>query len=231
MCGRFTQMFTWAEVHAFSQPLTNSPPADNLQPRYNVAPTQDVLVVRLNAEGRRESVRLKWGLVPAWAKDTSGAARCINARAETVDTLASFRDAFKKRRCLVLASGFYEWRKVTPKEKQPHYITAKDGKPMAFAGVWERWTPKDGGAPIETVAIITTESNSLLRVLHDRMPVVLDEQDHPKWLGEVAATADELKAMLRPYPSEKMQLWPVDKRVGNVKNDDPSLVEREPTML
>ena len=224
MCGRFTQMFTWAEVHAFSQPLTNDPPADNLQPRYNVAPTQEILVVRLNPEGRRESVRLKWGLLPPWSKDATQAARCINARAETVDTLASFRNAFRSRRCLVLASGFYEWRKISPKEKQPHYITAKDGKPFAFAGLWERWQPKDGSPAVETATIITTDANELLRVLHDRMPVILDETEIPKWLGEIPATAGELKAMLKPYPSEKMQLWPVDKSVGSVKNDQPELV-------
>lgn len=231
MCGRFTQMFTWAEVHAFSQPLTSDPPPDNMQPRYNIAPTQDILVVRLNKEGRRETVRLKWGLVPSWAKDLSGGARCINARAETIDTLASFRAAFTKRRCLVLASGFYEWRKITAKEKQPHYITAKDGKPMAFAGLWERWTPKDGGAPVETVAIITVPANALLSSLHDRMPAVLDEANHLKWLGEEAASPGEQKAMLRPYLADKMQLWPVDKRVGKVEQDDPALVEQMSTLI
>ena len=231
MCGRFTQMFTWAEVHAFSQPLTSEPPPDNLQPRYNIAPTQDVLIVRLSAQGRREAVRLRWGLVPSWAKDTTRAARCINARAETVDTLPTFRDAFKKRRCLVLASGFYEWRKVSAKEKQPHYITARDGRPMAFAGLWERWTAKDGGQPVETFAIITTAANALLSPLHDRMPAILDEAKQAIWLGEQHAAPSELKAMLRPYPPERMQLWPVDKRVGNVKNDDPALIERTSNLL
>ena len=231
MCGRFTQMFTWAEVHAFSQPLPSEPPPDNLQPRYNIAPTQDVLIVRLSAQGRREAVRLRWGLVPSWAKDTTHAARCINARAETVDTLPTFRDAFKKRRSLVLASGFYEWRKVSAKEKQPHYITAMDGRPMAFAGLWERWTPKDGGQPVETFAIITTAANALLSPLHDRMPAILDEAKQAIWLGEKNAAPSELKAMLQPYPPERMQLWPVDQRVGNVKNDDPALIERTSNLL
>jgi putative SOS response-associated peptidase YedK len=224
-------MFTWAEVHAFSHPLTSEPPPDNLQPRYNIAPTQEVLIVRLSAHGRREAVRLRWGLVPSWAKDTTRAARCINARAETVDTLPTFRDAFMKRRCLVLASGFYEWRKVSAKEKQPHYITARDDKPMAFAGLWERWTPKDGGQPVETFAIITTAANALLSPLHDRMPAILDEAKQTIWLGEKNAAPPELKAMLRPYPPERMQQWPVDKQVGNVKNDDPALIERTSNLL
>ena len=163
-------------------------------------------------------------LLPPWSKDASQAARCINARAETVDTLASFRNAFRSRRCLVLASGFYEWRKISPKEKQPHYITAKESKPFAFAGLWERWKPKDGSPAVETAAIITTDANELLRALHDRMPVILDQADISKWLGEIPATPDELKAMLKPYPSDKMQLWPVDKSVGSVKNDQPELV-------
>ena len=210
---------------------TSEPPPDNLQPRYNIAPSQEVLIVRLSAHGGRKAVRLRWGLVPSWAKDTTRAARCINARAETVDTLPTFRDAFKKRRCLVLASGFYEWRKVTAKEKQPRYITARDGRPMAFAGLWERWTPKDGGQPVETFAIITTAANALLSPLHDRMPVVLDEAKQAIWLGEQNAAPSELKAMLQPYPPERMQVWPVDKRVGNVKNDDPALIERTSNLL
>lgn len=230
MCGRFTQIFTWADVWRFSQPLTADPPPDNLRPRYNVAPTQDVLIVRVGTDGRREAVRVRWGLIPGWAKDASIGARCINARAETVDTLQSFRSAFAERRCLVIASGFYEWRKVSPNEKQPHYITLKDGRPIAFAGLWESWTPSRGPA-VETCTIITTAANELLAPLHSRMPVILDDAQHRQWLGEDPATPEELKAMLRPYAADRMQLWPVDKRVGRVENDQSALIEPASTVL
>ena len=211
---------------ACAQPLTADPPPDNLQPRYNVAPTQDVMVVRLGKDGRREAVRLRWGLIPGWAKDAGGAAKCINARAETVDTLPSFRSAFAKRRCLVLASGFYEWKKIGKVEKQPYYISLKDASPMAFAGLWESWMSSRGPA-VETCSIVTTKPNELLGPLHSRMPVILDEVDHARWLGQEPATVDELKAMLKPYPDDPMQLWPVDRQVGSVKVDEPDLIKPE----
>lgn len=225
MVARLTQIYTWEDIWRFSQPLTAEPPPDNLRPRCNVAPTDDLLIVRLNARGTREAVRVRWGLIPGWAKDASGAAKCINARAETVDKLPSFRDAFAKRRCLVLASGFYEWQTSPSGEKQPYYVTLQNEALISFAGLWSSWMPRRGPA-VETCAIITTTPNELIAPLHNRMPVILAEQDHAKWLGEMSATAEELKALLRPYPSGRMQRRPADRRVGNPRIDVPELITR-----
>lgn len=222
MVARLTQILRWEDVWRFSQPLTADPPKDNLRPRYNLAPTDDVLIVRF-VNGRREPARVRWGLIPGWAKDASGAAKCINARAETVERLPSFRDAFAKRRCLVPVSGFYEWQTSARGEKTPYYITLANGEPMALAGLWSSWMPRRGPA-VETCSIVTTAPNSLVAAFHSRMPVVLDQRDFDRWLGEISATTDDLKALLKAYPSEQMQAWPVDMRVGSPKWDEPQAI-------
>ncbi len=222
MVARLTQILSWEDVWRFSQPLTVEPPKDNLRPRYNLAPTDDLLIVRL-VNGRREAARVRWGLIPGWAKSASGAAKCINARAETVEQLPSFRDAFAKRRCLIPVSGFYEWQTSAAGEKQPYYITLKSGEPMVLAGLWSSWMPKRGPA-VETCSIVTTIPNDLVAVFHNRMPVILDERDHARWLGEVPVPPSELKALLIPFPSEPMQAWPVDRRVGSPKWDEAELI-------
>jgi len=223
MCGRFTNQYTWRELHALYSLSDESFPTSNFPRRFNIAPTQTAPVVRLK-DGVREIAFLKWGLVPSWAKDTTGGAKMINAKAETVADKPAFRSAFLRRRCLVVADGFYEWRKLSAKEKQPYFITLKDGAPFAFAGLYEWWKPRDGSDLVETFTIITTEANELVRPLHDRMPVILPPEKWPLWLGEAKLSPNGLKGLLAPFPAKLMECWPVDKAVGNVKNDEPFLI-------
>ncbi len=217
MCGRYTLATNprlFAEVFAVARTFD-----DDWTPTFNIAPTQKVLCIRDGEQ--REFIRAKWGLIPSWAKDSKIGSSCINARAETVDTRPAFRTAFRKRRCLVIADGFYEWRKA---DKQPHFISLASGEPMAFAGLWESWKSPDG--PIESCAICTTEANEMMSQLHDRMPVILPRPIVDQWLDPNVSTVDELKPMLTQFPSEAMQAWPVGKAVGNVRNQGPELAER-----
>lgn len=216
MCGRFTLGSGPEEIsRAFGIPR----PTD-LVPRYNVAPTQRVAAVRSSGAGR-ELVFLRWGLIPSWSRDKAIGARLINARGETVAEKPSFRSAFQHRRCLVLADGFYEW-KASGKEKQPYYITLRDGGPFALAGLYERW---EGDAEvIESCTIITTGANELMRPLHDRMPVILAPCDHGTWLDAQWPTED-LARLLRPYPGDAMRATPVSTRVNSPRNDDAACVE------
>lgn len=192
-------------------------------PTYNAAPQSMQPVVRLNRDsGQREVALLRWGLVPYWAKDAKPAYTTINARAEEVAAKPAFREALKKRRCLVPADAFYEWQKLDAKNRRPHAIALRGGEPYAFAGLWEHWQPKEG-SPLETFTIITTDANEVTEPLHDRMPVILERRDYDRWLdaGDPARPPIDL---LRPYPAEKMLAWPVSNRVGNVRNDDPELL-------
>lgn len=198
----------------------------NVPVRYNVAPTQDVPVVRAVGGGGRELATPRWGLVPPWAKEASFGAKLINARAETVDRLPSFRAAFRRRRCLVAADGFYEWRKTEKGPKQPYLIELADGQPFAFAGLWERWEKSPDGRPLETCTIITTEANPLLRPIHDRMPAILAPASQDAWLDWEGFDVERAKALLNPYPAEAMAAHPVSPRVNDVKNDDPACIER-----
>jgi putative SOS response-associated peptidase YedK len=222
MCGRYTNQFTWAELVALyriTEPYIA--PKSNFQPHYNIAPTQDQLVVRLDRDGRREPALLKWGLVPWWAKDTKGMSRCINAQSETAAVKPTFREAWAKRRCLVVADGFFEW----PEKDKPRYITLKDGARFAFAGLWERWKAKNGGGdPIETFTILTTTPNDFMAEVHHRMPCMLSPDTWSTWLGETEAAPDQLRALCVPFNSAAMTSWPVRREVGNVKNDTPDLV-------
>jgi putative SOS response-associated peptidase YedK len=191
----------------------------NLPPRYNIAPTQDVAVVRYAREGDgRELVLLRWGLVPFWAKDVVVGYKMINARAETIGEKPAFRHAFRQRRCLVVADGFYEWAKTLTGRKQPFFMTVADDRPFAFAGLWESWSsPK--GERIESCAIIVTQANEMLRPIHDRMPAILDGDHFDSWL-DMKAPLTDVKALLRPFPGA-MTLFPVSSRVNAVRNDDP----------
>jgi|SRR5882724_149418 len=226
MCGRFTVRLTWEQIHG----LLNIPPAKrdpaqrelDLNPRYNVAPSQKIPVVRLDPAGQRELVMLRWGLIPSWATDPKIGYKMINARAETVATAPSFRAAFKRRRCLIPTSGFYEWKKLEDDSKQPYLIQMRDGEPFSFAGLWERWDK--GEEPIETCTIITGEPNSLVADLHNRMPVILDPADYDAWL--TGSDPPALQKMLQPFPAQLMTAFPVSKRVNSVKNDDAELIER-----
>jgi len=224
MCGRFTHRLTWQQIRDLPNiTVPNIGPRHgelDLKPRYNVAPTQMVPVVRLDKDGNRELAMLRWGLIPAWAKDDKIANKTIKARAETVATAPAFRAAFKKRRCLVLNSGFYEWRKLEDRSKQPYLIAMRDGSPFSFAGLWERW--EKGDAPVETFTIITGEPNSLVADLHNRMPVILDPDDYDAWLS--AADTAIPQAMLQPFPAQLMTAFPVSKRVNSPKHDDADLI-------
>lgn len=228
MCGRFFTDLTWAELHALYS-LTGTPL--NLRARYNVAPTQEVEAVRLGADGRRQLVRLRWGLIPAWAKDARGPP-LFNARADTIAVKPSFREAFARRRCIVPARGWYEWLQAG-RTKRPYLTVRHDAAPLAMAGIWESWTDKATGEVIESVAIVTTAANELCATVHDRMPVLLDPADFPAWLGEVPATPRELLALLKPAPSEGLEMREVGPRVGNVRHDDAELVAplRGPDLL
>ncbi len=219
MCGRYTQMMSWRELVELYR-LTDDQPALNVPARYNVAPTQQVPIVRLE-DGKRHLAMVRWGLVPRWAKDTKIGYKLINARAETVSEKPSFRSAFKARRCLVPASGFYEW-KGQAESKQPYYITLKE-RPMSLAGLWGSWrSPK--GERVESCTILTTTANPLLSEIHGRMPVILAPNDIDPWLYP-GSEPEKLKVLFEPYPAKAMTAYPVSKSVGNVRNDEPSLIE------
>jgi putative SOS response-associated peptidase YedK len=221
MCGRFTNRYTWSELVRLYR-LTGQPPQSNFQPRYNIAPTQNSFIVRLR-DGQRELADLRWGLVPFWAKDLKVGSKMINAQSETCAIKPSFRAAFKSRRCLVVADAFYEW----PTRQTPRLITLKNNEPFSFAGLWETWGPKDGDK-VETFTILTTEPNEFMATIHNRMPVLLAQNAWATWLGETGAARDQLLALCKPFPSDRMVSWPVSPRVGNVKNIDAGLIEPLP---
>jgi putative SOS response-associated peptidase YedK len=216
MCGRY-ELSSHPEVIALAFGLAHAP---SLRARYNIAPTQPVPVVRVNRDGERECVEMRWGLIPRFAKDPSVGARMINARAETVATSGAFRYAFAHHRCLVPLNGFYEWRKTTA-GKVPHHIGMRDGRPFALAGIYERWRAPDG-EPIASVAIVTTNASGGVRDLHDRMPVIVAPDDYARWLDRANEDASDL---LGGWQGEALRIHPVGKRVNAVANDDASLVE------
>lgn len=226
MCGRYS-LTTAPEA---LRRLFNFLDRPNLAPRYNIAPTQMAPVVRPMLDAHepdaRELVSMRWGLVPWWAKKISIGARMINARAETVATTPAFRAAFRHRRCLVPADGFYEWR-TEEGRRQPFRIGMKGGAPFAFAGLWESWrAPEDAGglagATIESYTIVTTTANDKVRPIYPRMPVILDASSHETWLN--GKPGDAL-TLLRPYPGEPMAFYRVNPRVNNARNDDPACIE------
>lgn len=219
MCGRFVQC-SHPEVYASHFELDI--PCE-VAPRYNVAPTQPVLAIRCGGSGRRELVRLRWGLVPAWSKGPDNRYSMINARAESVSTKPAYRGAFRGRRCLIPAEGFYEWRAESG-EKTPYLIRRRDGGPFAMAGLWERWRGLDG-VDLESCAIIVTEANTLVRRIHDRMPVILARDAFAAWLDPDTGDIDRLLAMLKPADPDAWTLHPVSRRVNSPRNDEPQLLE------
>ena len=233
MCGRYA-LTTPPEIIA--ELLRFHRIRGSFSVRYNVAPTQTVPVVRQVDDGEREMVGMHWGLIPSWAKERSIGNRLINARCESADEKPAFRHAFRKRRCVIPASGFFEWKKLDPKTKQPYYITRADGLPMLFAGLWESWNDVETGKPLESCTILTTEANAQLRELHDRMPVVLDVDACERWLspakGDDAKAVEELKSLLAPLRregeggggGEAFALQPVSTRINSPKNDDASVL-------
>ena len=224
MCGRYGRRADKQRIAEWMQAHNTDVFVDSyLAPSYNVAPQSLQPVVRLDSEtGERELTIMRWGLIPFFAKDAKIAYSTINARAETVATSPVFREPMKRRRCLVPATGFYEWQALDKKSKQPWSIELVDGNLFAFAGLWDRWKDKAKGQPMETYTIITTDPNELLEPIHNRMPVILSPQDYTRWLdpGEPSQLPIDL---LRPYPAEEMRAWKVSAAVGNVKNNFPEL--------
>jgi|HubBroStandDraft_6_1064221.scaffolds.fasta_scaffold21691_8 putative SOS response-associated peptidase YedK len=224
MCGRFTDRYSWRELKELYD-ITTPYLESNFPPRTNIAPTQNSFVVRRDKQGGRELVEMKWGLVPSWSKDGKIPGLTINAKAESASVKPAFRAAYKARPCLVVADGFYEWQKRDANEKQPFFITRKDNKPFAFAGLWEAWRAKDAaaGSPLMlTFTIMTCEPNALCARVHNRMPVMLAPEHWPGWLG----TPEKRDALMKPFPADDMTMWPVSKAVGSVKNTGAELVER-----
>lgn len=223
MCGRFALRRPPAEIARLFKTKGALP---NVGPRFNVAPTHDVLAIAYDrTKAERRMGTLRWGLVPSWAKDAKIASTLINAKAETIREKPSFREAFGRRRCIVPADAFYEW-KIEGKARRPFAAVRRDGEPLAFAGLWERWRDGASGELIRTCAIVTTTANATCAPIHHRMPVILPEESQARWLGEEDATLDDLAALLAPFPAEAMEVYPVDPRVGSVRNDDEGLLER-----
>jgi putative SOS response-associated peptidase YedK len=218
MCGRYELHTHPAAIAlAFGLPM---PPS--IVPRYNIAPMQQVPVVRRSQAGLRELVTMRWGLVPRWAKDPSIGAKMINARSETIAEKPSFRTAFRRHRILLPADGFYEWKQNAAGGKQPIHIGMKDRALFAFAGLAERWLSPEGEV-VDSCTIVTTQSNALLSPLHDRMPVIVALNDYERWL-DVATT--DVTDLFTPFPASAMTWYPVSTRVNAVRNDDASLLER-----
>lgn len=222
MCGRFT-LTTSAEVVAEFFELADLP---ELTPRYNIAPSQPAPIVLLDRDrGVRRLAHLKWGLVPFWAKDPGIGYKMINARAETAATRPAYRAAFRHRRCLVVADGFYEWQKQEgSKRKQPYYIRMDNVGLFALAGLWEHWDSPDG-SELDTCTILTTDPNKLMKPLHDRMPVILRPEDYAIWLDPAAKPTDALRSLLRPYPADRMNAYPVSTTVNSPANETPACIE------
>jgi putative SOS response-associated peptidase YedK len=221
MCGRY-ELHSHPAAIALAFGLAHPP---DVHPRYNIAPMTDVPVVRVNAEGQRELVRMRWGLVPRWAKDPSIGNKLINARGETLGEKPSFRHAYRRHRCLLPANGFYEWMVVggtgEHARKQPVYVGAKDGQPLGFAGLYDRWLSPEGDV-LDTCTIVTTDANRLLRPVHDRMPVIIAPADYARWLDPANA---DVSALIAPYPDAALTFHPVSTRVNSVRHDDLSLIE------
>jgi putative SOS response-associated peptidase YedK len=222
MCGRFTLT---TNLGAIAARFGVARFLEEVGPRYNIAPTQTVIVVR--DDGERHLVQMRWGLIPAWAKDPAIGDRIINARAETVATKPAFRAALRRRRCLIPADGFYEWR-LAGRRKQPIYIRLKSREPFAFAGFWEAWT-SPGGEEIKSCTIITTGANDLLKPIHDRMPVLLGRDAEKVWLDPVIQDPERLLPLLVPYPASEMEIYPVSTKVNNPTNDRPDCLEPAPS--
>jgi putative SOS response-associated peptidase YedK len=220
MCGRFTQTHAATAIaQAFN---LDELPA--WEPSYNIAPTQTIPAIRQGADSRRQFQSLRWGLIPSWSKDMAIGARLINARAETVAEKPSFRSAFRQRRCLIIADGFYEWQRSDGK-KQPFYIHLHDRSLFAFAGLWERWQGAEGKT-IESCTILTTTPNSVMEPIHDRMPVILSPDCYDIWLDCGSTPTQELQALLRPYSATEMAAFPVSNWVNSPSHNDVNCVAR-----
>jgi len=231
VCGRYrlTAKERWLSEYF-------SIPAQDLEwvARWNIAPTDEVATIRQDRhEPKRRFAKMRWGLIPYWAKDASIGAKTINAVSETAAEKSAFRESMRKRRCLIPADGFYEWKQIGPKKEQAYNIGIKDNGLFAFAGLWDRWKGPDGN-PIESCTILTTEANSLLKEIHNRMPVILSPADYDVWLDPGVTDPANLTDLLKPFDARLMRAYPVSSTVNSVKNDGPqcakevSVSEEEP---
>ena len=216
MCGRFTLT---GKPHRLREHFALAAPPDELAPRYNIAPTQPVLVIPNRTHRVLRPAR--WGLVPQWARDVSIGNKMINARAETLASRAPFNAALERRRCLIPADGFYEWKHDRTRQRTPYYVRRRDREPFAFAGLWDVWRPR-GGEPVASCTIITTEANELVAELHDRMPVILPPEAYDLWLAPAPLHADVLQPWLVPCPSEWLDAYPVSTLVNTADRDEPA---------
>lgn len=219
MCGRFTIILP-PEVLA---EIFGLPELPRIEARYNIAPTQEVVVIRQNAEGMRQMVTMKWGLIPSWAKDPHIGNKLINARCESVHEKPAFRQAIRTRRCIIPASGFYDWTHTD--KKIPFYVSMADGSPMAFAGIWDSWKAPDGSR-LESFTILTTNANSLIAPIHDRMPVILHPAEFVLWLDRDITEPEKLTRLYQPYPSDLLRAWPVSSVVNSPRNETPACIEQ-----
>ena len=227
MCGRFTSQTPAADLADWFG--ADEVVAPELGARYNVAPTDEVYAVAESAsDGSRRLGTFRWGLIPFWSKDAKGGAKMINARAESLLDKPAFKRSFERRRCIVPADGFYEWERIDAKNKQPWFITRADGKPMAFAGLWESWRPTKGSdeGKIRSCTIITGEPNELVARLHDRMPVMLPAEAWDAWLDPDNHDLGALAGLFVPVPADELTMFPVSRSVNDVRNDGPELVHR-----
>lgn len=222
MCGRFTNKAKPEQIKKEFKVGRINPTI--FEPRYNIAPTQLIPAV-LESDGERIIERLRWGLIPSWAKDESIGNKLINARAETLAEKPSFRNAFRSHRCIIPASGFYEWAKKGTGAKQPYYFYLKDKDVFGFAGLYEEWTNKETGELLETCTIITTEANEVLEPVHDRMPVILKAENYDQWLDPKETDTGRLEKLLVPYPAEEMASHAVSRAINNPSVDSPELIE------
>ncbi len=219
MCGRFSLKSNKKEL---AESFVDFEAPEEFTPRYNIAPSQAIAVVANNGQSKIEF--FQWGLIPAWAKDPKIGNRMINARSETLAQKPSFRSAYKRRRCLILSDGFYEWRRNPDKSKTPMYIHLKSEQPFAFAGLWESWHSPQGDN-ILSCTIITTQPNDFMANIHNRMPVILPREVYARWLDPAEQKSEQLQTLLTPYPAEEMTAYPVSTVVNNPRNDVAQCVE------
>ncbi len=229
MCGRFA---LFAPASTIAETFGTAAPSSD-RARYNIAPSQDILAIFEDPEdGQTKPAEFRWGLIPSWAKDKKIGYKMINARGETARKKPAFRSAFKRRRLIIPASGFYEWRNTPDPNggkkpiKQPFFITSKSGEPLAFAGLWERWTDPETGEEVRSATIITTGPNELMANIHDRMPVILPKSEWAGWLDREQQDGDAIEPLIQSYDADKMTAWPVGKDVGNVRNQGEELITR-----
>ncbi len=223
MCGRVIQSSTPFRLAIVDGLNVRDSRVHNYPPRWNGAPSQELLVIRRNHDTGQVSLDpLRWGLISFWCEDPKGGRRPINAKCETVHSLATFRDAYRRRRCIVPVDGFFEWKAIKgQRAKQPYAIAMKDGSPFGLGGIWENWKGPTSGQWVRTFAIITADANELVTEVHDRMPLILAPGDYGRWLSEERDPRD----LMRPFPAEPMRMWPISTRVNKPENDDPSIIE------